>query len=289
MKAPWVIDFDASVGSLPEERRLDMSAHQESLRFACRRSQLRAWGDRLPQACGDGPVFIGSGDFHHLSLPLIQRSIARHGPLRVLVLDNHPDNMRYPWGVHCGSWVRDAARMPGVLGIDVIGITSSDIVGLHVLENNLAPLWRGRLRYGAIGLDLGAWRRLRLERAVRSYTHAEQLLQASLADLQAGDEPLYLSIDKDVLDTCDVRTNWDQGCMRSSAMLAFVQALRDRIVAVDVTGDVSAYRYQSLWKRYLSQLDGQELQAPPDAATLSHWQEQQRQVNRAIIASLAAT
>ena len=64
-------------------------------------------------------VLLGSGDFHHLSLPLVElearRQRSRAGSLRVVVLDNHPDNMRFPLGVHCGSWVGRAAALPGVV------------------------------------------------------------------------------------------------------------------------------------------------------------------------------
>src|SRR4051812_2558794 len=74
---------------------------------------LRDWGPRVRLGCGfkayyrfqsdladcldaeagDGPAlsFIGSGDFHHVSLALLRRL---REPFNLLILDNHPDWMR---------------------------------------------------------------------------------------------------------------------------------------------------------------------------------------------------
>src|SRR6185437_14562738 len=106
-----------------------------------------------------GTVFTGSGDFHHLSWPLIAR-LKPAQSIQVVVLDNHPDNMRFPFGVHCGSWVRRVAALPFVEHVHVLGITSHDIGAGHAWENYLAPLLRGKLTYWSMGVDTGWSRRL---------------------------------------------------------------------------------------------------------------------------------
>ena len=104
---PLILDLDASVGALPDAIRIDARDWHDRLRFACSASQLRAFGERLETRfpTPHGTVFFGSGDFHHLSLPLIAR-LATERRMRVLVFDNHPDNMRFPFGVHSARGCR---------------------------------------------------------------------------------------------------------------------------------------------------------------------------------------
>ena len=180
---PVVLDLDASVGALPGEHRLPLAEWQEAVRFGCTLSMLRrftaAIDPRLPAR--HGPVLLGSGDFHHLSWPLIERCAARRAPrsLRVVVLDNHPDNMRFPFGVHCGSWVRRVARLPAVAQVHVLGITSGDIGWRHAWENHWAPLRAGRLVYWSTGVDVAWARRLGLGQAFRSFASADALVDAA--------------------------------------------------------------------------------------------------------------
>jgi hypothetical protein len=97
------------------------------------------------------------------------------------------------------------------------------------------------------------------------------------AAVAEGDEPVYLSIDKDVLAADVAGTNWDQGVMRREELLGAVGLLKARVVAADVTGDVSSYRYKSAFKRLLSGLDGQTL---IPAADIASWQAAHHTLNR---------
>ncbi len=161
-RIPVVLDVDGAVGALDGELRIALSDRQEALRFGCSARQLdqlaRDLAQLLPAVRRTGTTFIGSGDFHHLSVPLILRCAralhARTGQrLRVVVLDNHPDNMRFPFGVHCGSWVRQVAMDEAVSHVHVAGITSADISVAHCWENRLQPLRAGKLSYWSCGVD----------------------------------------------------------------------------------------------------------------------------------------
>ena len=198
---PVVIDLDGSVQALPRALVLPLEHWSEVLRFACSRGQLRRFARRLDALlpAGAATAFIGSGDFHHLSLPLIARAALQRGPLDVVVFDNHPDNMRFPFGVHCGSWVGDVAALPGVRHVHVVGITSSDIGAAHAWENRLHPLRHGRLTYWSIGVRTGWARALGLGAAFRNFADVPELLDAFRAEMARRDGPVYLSIDKDVL------------------------------------------------------------------------------------------
>ncbi|HEX7340063.1 MAG TPA: arginase family protein [Rhodanobacteraceae bacterium] len=273
-----VLDLDDSIGAVAEAVRIPCDAHATALRFACSRRALNAFAheldDKLPVRYGT--VFTGSGDFHHLSLPLIARAAARSGPLEVVVFDNHPDNMRFLFGVHCGSWVRRAAFLPGVAHVHVVGITSTDIGAGHAWENYLRPLYAGRVTYWSAGVDTRwAWR-VGLKRAFRSFASVDKLLDAFVAQMGSSRRPVYLSIDKDVLSTQAARTNWDQGQMSEAGLVRAIDVLRGRVVASDITGEVSVAQLGVWWKRALSALDHQPPVLPDE---LARWQSQQHALN----------
>lgn len=291
---PVVLDLDGAVGRLPDELRIDLGSDwHEALRFGCglgRMKDFRALLDaQLPVAAGHGPVFMGSGDFHHLSWPLIARCIAARGytaarPLRVVVLDNHPDNMRFPFGVHCGSWVRRVAMLPQVSHVHVVGITSGDIGLGHAWENYLAPLRAGRLTYWSVGVNTHWARWLGLEARFRSLPNADALAATLYRLLSAHRQPTYLSIDKDVFDPSVVRTNWDQGVLGAHHGAAVISALRGQLVGSDVTGEVSVHRYRTAWKRWLSAGDGQQTELVDEA--FPQWQAAQAAFNRVLLGQL---
>ena len=147
---PVILDFDGSVLPVAEgERRIPLGSWQEAIRFGCTRRAFSALEAHLegvlPVDCGC--AFMGSGDFHHVTLIPLRRLCRRLPPasLDVVVFDNHPDNMRYPLGIHCGSWVSHAALLPSVRRVHVIGITSGDIGLAHAWENRLTPFQRRKL------------------------------------------------------------------------------------------------------------------------------------------------
>jgi hypothetical protein len=286
MPSPVVLDIDQSVGELPDALVIPLADWHERLRFGCSLatlSQFRKVLERqLPPA--HASVLFGSGDFHHLSWPLIAR-LAGRGRFQVVVLDNHPDNMRFPFGVHCGSWVRKVAALDCVSHVHVLGITSTDIGLGHAWENTLMPLLRGRLSYWSIGVDVSWAHALGLGRRFRRFDSADDLVAAFVAEQEPNAQPSYLSIDKDVFAEDVARTNWDQGCMQLEHALALIGSLKGRIIGSDINGDVSVHRYRSWWKRRLSAIDAQP---EIDPALLDDWQAQQRRLNTRLLAAIAA-
>lgn len=285
MPQPIILDFDRSVGPLPGESRVDLSAWQEEVRFGCTLRTLarleRAIEGSLPDS--NRAIFLGSGDYHHVSHLLIRRLRRLQQPLQVVVLDNHPDNMRYPFGIHCGSWVWHVSRLPFVTCVHVLGITSSDVEIGHAMESHLRNLRSGRVRYWCVGRNLAWMRAFGIGRNA-SFSSVSAMLDAFAADLHGGNEGIYLSLDKDVLSPEDARTNWDQGVMRMEEMLATVALLRGRIVATDVTGEVSVHAYRSRLKRLLSGLDRQPSIAPSD---LARWQAEHHAIDLRLLAALS--
>ena len=291
---PVVIDVDGSVGLLADELRLPLQSWQELVRFGCNLRNFKRFSQALNEQLPSqhGTVLMGSGDFHHLSWPLIERSITQLGrssgkPLRVLVLDNHPDNMRFPWGVHCGSWVRRVAMHPAVSQVHVAGITSQDIGAGHAWENYLRPLLAGKLTYWSCGVDTGWAKRRGSSKAFRSFGTIEELVQTLAKHLQDWPQDTYLSIDKDVFAAEVVRTNWDQGQMQEEQAAQLIDALRGQIIGSDITGDVSSWHYATWWKRLMSAGDGQDTQI--GQATLADWQAGQHALNQRLIQRIEAS
>jgi arginase family enzyme len=286
MIPPVVLDIDGSVGALPASLVVPLGAWQERIRFGC---GMRTFGDfsqaldrTLPSKYGT--VFLGSGDFHHVSHALIARRAA-DGMFKVVVLDNHPDNMRFPFGIHCGSWVRHIAALPWVSHVHVLGITSRDVAVVHAWENYFAPLRSGKLTNWCIGVDTGWAARLGLGDRFLSFNSAAELLDRFTESVRRDPMPIYLTIDKDVLSPAVAHTNWDQGCLSEEEMMETIANFRGRLIGSDITGDVSSYRYRTWWKRWLSALDRQ-----PDVSggELAGWQREQHAINLRLIDAIAA-
>lgn len=286
MRTPLILDLDGGVLPLPQAQTVSLPHWHDPLRFACSNATLARFANDVlaPLPAHLGTVMLGSGDFHHLSLPLLQRMRAQP-PFQLVVLDNHPDNMRFPFGMHCGSWVNAAAALPQVSHVHVLGITSSDIGRGHACENHWRPLLRGRLTYWCTDVDVRWAQRVGLAAAFRRFDHPEALVAAFAAEQAQSPQPTYLSIDKDVFAEDVARSNWDQGRFQLEHALVVIEALRaGGLVGSDITGEVSQANYRSRFKRWLSSLDGQ-----PDIAadTLPAWQRRHQQVNQELLAALA--
>jgi hypothetical protein len=187
-------------------------------------------------------AFAGSGDFHHVTSLLIERAAARAGgPLTVLHFDNHPDWVRHARGRHCGSWVGEAARLPGVAKVITIGVCSPDIGRRRSQRGDLSLIGEGRL-------DLYAWRAPDGGEAValegRSWPTITALGEAAFIARLAAEIPtreIYVTIDKDVLAAEDAVTNWDQGQASVGFLIDAIEAAAEgrRVVGADVVGDWS--------------------------------------------------
>jgi len=290
---PVILNFDGSISSMPDAVSLNLTDWQERIRFAASRRAFRAleWKleSSLPSPADCGTYFLGSGDYHHISYLLIKRlrgfrrQAGEGQKLDVVILDNHPDNMRYPFGIHCGSWVSHLAALPFIGHIDVAGITSSDIAIAHAAENRLLPLLRGKLTYWSVGVNVRWAHNIGLGRAFRNFANIKKMSEVLLRERGTRSNPLYFSLDKDVLAPSAAQTNWDQGVMKRAELEIIIRALRPRMIAADIVGEVSSYHYKSIFKRFLSRLDGQK---EVSSAELQSWQAAARKLNGELLSLL---
>ncbi|WP_205691978.1 hypothetical protein [Caulobacter soli] len=203
--------------------------------------------DRAPAGAAPDLVFAGSGDFHHVTPLLIERAIAASdaGPVTVVHFDNHPDWVRFENGMHCGSWVGRAARLPGVAKVITVGVCSGDIDRPEAKRADLDLVAEGRV-------ELYPWRApdggpvLRV--GEQGWPSMQAMGEGGFADLLASrivTPTVYVTIDKDVLHVDDAVTNWDQGQLSLDGLERLIRTVagRARLIGADVVGDWSPPRY----------------------------------------------
>jgi hypothetical protein len=247
-----ILDLD---GSLEPQRDLfppgdlDWIAARDRgprIRLACTFREYRRFRRWLANsATFDHPAitFYGSGDFHHVTLALLEQL---PGPFNLLVLDKHPDWMRGVPFVHCGTWLRHALRLPNLKRVFHCGGELDFDNGYRML----AP-WRdlrsGRLVVfpGRRKFIRGGWRSVPVQPLFCESRSVEDVLRDALLPLQVdlARYPLYVSIDKDVLIEAEAAVNWDSGLLTLgdalSVLGAFLEAAGGRLAGADLPGDWS--------------------------------------------------
>jgi hypothetical protein len=265
----------------------------------------RDWGSRLRLACtfgtfggfrrwlanslrGECPAvtFYGSGDFHHVTLGLLERI---RGPFHLLVLDKHPDWMRGVPFLHCGTWLRHALRLPNLVQVFHCG-GDADFDNAY---RWLAP-W-SELRSGRVVIfpalrrfERGGWASLPVRPLATGLVPPTEVLHNALRPFreELARYPLYVSIDKDVLTAEDAAVNWDSGHLRLTDALmvlgVFLEMAGGRLAGADVLGDWSPVRLGSRLGRLCHRLDHPSpSHEPADAA------RRNRAANAALLAAFA--
>ena len=279
-----ILDLDGSVSvqtSLVLQTRAFVRPARDwgpRVRLACRFAQFDAFqrdlADRLGSAVDGGPTvtFVGSGDFHHVSLALLRRQT---GPFNLLVLDKHPDWMRGVALLHCGTWLNHAARLPLARHVFHAG----GDVDFDNAYRWLAPwdlLRAGRLRVlpAVRSFRSGRWAGIQHE-PLRRHPEApvtpermDELLCPYRNDLARW--PLYVSVDKDVMRSADAAVNWDSGllelCEATVILDAFRRAANGELAGMDLVGDWSPVEVSGAFRRVLHWIEHPSLAVDPDAA-----------------------
>jgi hypothetical protein len=233
------------------------------LRLACRHGTFTVFEKHLAQLAGSSHdpqpylTFVGSGDFHHVSLALLRRLT---GPFNLLVIDKHPDWMRGIPFLHCGTWLYHAAHLPNVQRIFHLG----GVLDFDNAYRWLAP-WQ-MIRSGKIVVAPAChrfrglyWDRIAhqpIRRRPDEPVEPDILwhwLAAYRAELSAF--PLYISLDKDVLTASEAVVNWDSGYLTAAEVMAILSAFSDaadgELAGMDVVGDWSPVQLRGWMQRLL--------------------------------------
>lgn len=203
-----IFNIDESLTAQPKllakaTRTLDLPILQH-FRFLSERSVFTAAERQILWQPGQ-ISFTGTGDYHHLTY-LFLRQIRK--PFHLVVFDHHSDCHSVDSGfISCGSWVREAAMLPCVQSIDIIGVSGEE-------------------------------KKLLQPPKVRLFTMEDAVDNPSLFQHLHG-KTLYISIDKDVLGPNWAETTWDAGDMTLNQLLCFVNRLlnNNRLLGADVCGE----------------------------------------------------
>jgi arginase family enzyme len=277
-----VLNFDGSL--LAQEQLLqsqrpdliDLGTWGPHLRMACsfkRFRQLERVLERLLRRV-DGPslTFLGSGDFHHVTLAMLRRISE---PFVLLMFDNHPDWMRGIPFLHCGTWVRHALDLPNLQQVLHIG-GNTDFDNWWRLLAPSREIQAGKIVVapGARTFRGGFWNGVphdALRRPGRDrLTEADlDFWTTRLTPYLAG-RAVYVTFDKDVLVEKDAVINWDSGVLRIGEVLEMMARLfeqsRARLVGMDVIGDWSPVKVEGLLRKTLHVTEHPSQKVDPEHA-----------------------
>lgn len=152
-----------------------------------------------------GIHFLDSGSYHYISKFWTDKI---REPFSLVLIDHHTDMLPPAFGdiLSCGSWVKEVLDgNSNVKKVILIGVSDLFI-------SRISPDY--------------------LPRVV-----IPDSLQ-TLANLTTT-EPVYISIDKDVLNPQTVSINWDQGNMSLRELAAYLSVIKqkNRIIGVDICGE----------------------------------------------------
>jgi hypothetical protein len=247
-----VVDLDGSVTAqakfLPSAIAECVPAREwgRQIRLACQFgvfNRFERWlAESLPST-GSDITFIGSGDFHHVTLALL-RPIQE--PFNLMILDNHPDWMRGLSFLHCGTWLWHALPLKSLRRVFLCG-GEADFDNAYRWLAPWAEIQAGRLivipvhRRFTRGRWAGVCAKPLIDDGCSFAKSLHECVEPHRQELAV--RPLYVSIDKDVLAAEDAAVNWDSGLLRLpeavAVVQAFVGAAGGRLAGADLLGDWS--------------------------------------------------
>ena len=138
----------------------------------------------------EGVHFIDSGNYHYLTKFWTDKL---ETPFSLIVFDHHPD-MQPPLFdniLSCGSWVKDILDHNN---------NCKKVIIVGASDKLIQAVPKG------------------YERQVRFYSETTLMHEEGWQDFSSGhiNGPVYISIDKDVLNPASAATNWDQGSLSLS-------------------------------------------------------------------------
>ncbi|MBN1944464.1 MAG: arginase family protein [Bradymonadales bacterium] len=230
------------------ERLRCLSDEAEVIRLedvpGCRRASepqtLDLLRERLCRRTTGSVVFLGSGDYHHITRLLLERIDT---PFSLLLFDNHPELLPPPFFgqlLGCGSWLSSAVDdLPHLMQVALVGTAFESLMEVE-------PARLARILYLPVdpidhhlaACPRDAQKALTVLGAIRP-----QGIDKAIGDLLDRLPPgaIYISVDKDVLAADQVTTTWSQGQMTTAELVAAVTLLVSRrpLAGMDICGDLS--------------------------------------------------
>lgn len=223
---------------------------------------------RIPDQNKCAVTFLGSGDFHHVTELLLKRY---DEPISVIDFDFHPDWDKISPFLHCGSWVAEAMKNGNVAKLVVIGASPRDLSLFSIQTADLGSLANDRVEiypyscrpskvlFRTVPRNISfetkrypfltkiCWNELRNKNITEFFLHIVRRIPT---------KKVYVTIDKDCLETSDALTNWDHGGLSLEDLLDMLKIIKDNldIVGMDIAGDYSSMRVGGVFKNIVSRL-----------------------------------
>ena len=172
-----------------------------------------------------GIHFFDNGNYHYMS-KLWTDSIRE--PFDLVVFDHHPDMQppRFEGILSCGGWIKEVLdNNKFVQNVTVIGVAD------HLVEEIREDLSQAN-----------ATEILDRVTFIRESELTAVTLEGRSPDrvhLTSHTTPVYISIDKDALNTQEAATNWDQGSLTFEQLAETLQTLAQnrKILGIDICGE----------------------------------------------------
>ena len=199
----------------------------------CDEPAIRAIREKIREFALSGIHFIDSGNYHYMTRIWMDKA---KSPFSLLVFDNHTDMQPPAFGglLSCGGWIADA--LESVKLLDHVFLVGPDQPAFDQVQQT----YKERVTFLSRE-DLQAARQTDSSSGVA----ASFLEMLSEYEKKAGKlSPVYLSVDKDVLNEQEVKTTWSQGDMSLTELKScleelqsFLKARKLPLQAADVCGE----------------------------------------------------
>lgn len=186
----------------------------------------------------EGIHFFDNGNYHYMSkiwTDMVQE------PFSLVIFDHHPDMHPPRFGdiLSCGGWVTKALDENKFIdNVVIIGVADHlvDEIREEIASTETRNDTQNKVTF--------------IRESEIANIHASTLFTAH------SSQPLYISIDKDVLPHSDIVTNWDQGTLRLEHMESIITEIAKgrRIIGVDICGE-RAYDFEGDEQHTVSQAD----------------------------------
>ena len=166
-----------------------------------------------------GIHFFDNGNYHYMSKLWTDQV---QEPFDLVVFDHHPDMQppRFEGILSCGGWIKEVLdHNKFVQNVTVIGVAD------HLVEE--------------IREDLSQSGDVEILNRVSFIRESELDSLPAKSTFKTHNLPLYISIDKDALNTQEAATNWDQGSLTFEQLATTLQTLAQnkKILGIDICGE----------------------------------------------------
>lgn len=184
--------------------------------------QAMAQIEKQIQSCtGRGIHFIDSGNYHYLTYLWLKKI---DGAFGLILFDHHPDIQAPLFGniLSCGGWVKMALdTLPHLQWVLCVGV-NEDLLADREEDVRVSYLTEQEIQKENIQVSsyINTWLQKKCVGGKRAL-------------------PVYVSVDKDVLEEEALKTNWDNGTLSEAEIMDGIRmiAQQTQILGLDICGE----------------------------------------------------